>query len=158
MAKSYVSQGNKSDGTERRALKGDLRFAQQRLRSAPLGASYRPQNRPQNLVFYLVTSILLHSVLFLGSDYWLRAFALKQELSKPIPIEYVEVPPNKTKTPPKTSQRAAIDSVAGGKAKPKRPISAAKSASTIAPKTSKTSEPSEALEPERTQQKTVSSN
>ncbi|NMG06881.1 TonB family protein [Brasilonema sp. UFV-L1] len=147
MAKSYVSDSNRSDGSDRHTLEADTHKGS-RARS----------DRPGNLVFYLVTSILLHSVLFLGSDYWLRAFAPKQELSEPIPIEYVEVPPNKTNTPPKTSRRAAIDSVAGGKAKPERSISNAKPALTTVPKTSNTSTPSEVSQPEQTQQAIISSN
>ncbi|MBW4592546.1 MAG: TonB family protein [Brasilonema angustatum HA4187-MV1] len=141
MAKSHASQRNKSDGAKHHALKGD-----------------RPENRPENLIFYVVTSILLHSVLLIASDYWLRAVAPKQEVSEPIPIEFVQVPPNQTKTPPETSQRAAKNSVAGGKPKPGKPISAAKSGSTTAPETKSGSESSELLLPERTQQKTVSSN
>lgn len=141
MAKSHASQRNKSDAARDHALKGD-----------------RPENRPQNLIFYLVASILLHSVLFLGSDFWLRAFAPKQELSKTIPIEFIQVPPNQTKTPPETSQQAAKNSVAGGKAKPGKPISAELPTQTATPKTKSGSEPSEILLPQQTQQKTVSSN
>ena len=136
MAKSDKLQGYRSDHTWRSFARGD---------------------RPENLVFSVVISILLHSILFLGSDYWLRAFAPKQELSEPIPIEYIEVPPNTTKTPPETSRRAAKDSVAGGKAKPQTPISTAKSASSTAP-TSAASKPSEILLPEQTQQKAGSPN
>ncbi|ARV61103.1 hypothetical protein BZZ01_22995 [Nostocales cyanobacterium HT-58-2] len=115
-------------------------------------------DRPENLVLSLVTSILLHSVLFLGSDYWMRAFVPKQELSEPIPIEYVDVPPNETNKPPETSRRATKNSVAGGEAKPERPISTAKSASPTAPKTSTASEPSAVFLPERMQQKAESPN
>lgn len=136
MAKSDRLQGYRSDHTWRSFARGD---------------------RPENLVFSVVISILLHSILFLGSDYWLRAFAPKEELSEPIPIEYVEVPPNTTKTPPQTSRRAAKDSIAGGKAKPQTPISTAKSASSTAP-TSAASKPSEILLPEQTQQKAGSPN
>jgi TonB family protein len=141
MAKSHASQRNRNNGAKHRALKGDS-----------------PENRPQNLILYLVTSILLHSVLFFGSDYWFRAFAPKQELSTTIPIEFIEVPPNETKTPPETSRRAAKNSVAGGKAKSDKPISAGNLASTITPKTKSASEPSEVLLPQQTQQKTVLSN
>lgn len=149
MAKSHASQRNRNNSAKYRVLKGD----RQRRR-----LPHRPENRPQNLILYLITSILLHSVLFVGSDYWLRAFAPKQELSQPIPIEFVEVPPNETKTPPETSQRAAKNSVAGGKAKLEKPISAVNSASPATPKTNSASEPSEVLLSQRTQEKTVSSN
>ena len=114
-------------------------------------------DRSEDLLFGLVTSILLHIILFLGSNYWLRAFApqQKQDLSQSIPIEYVEVPPNQTKTPPpETSRRAANDSVAGGSVKLKSPVSAAKSAP-VAPKVS-ASEPAKAFLPKLTQPTAVS--
>ena len=114
-------------------------------------------DRSEDLLFGLVTSILLHIILFLGSNYWLRAFAeaQKQDLSQSIPIEYVEVPPNQTKTPPpETSRRAANDSVAGGSVKLKRPVSAAKSAP-VAPKVS-ASEAAKAFLPKLTQPTAVS--
>ncbi|BAY48970.1 TonB family protein [Scytonema sp. HK-05] len=136
MAKSDKLQGYRSDHTWRSFARGD---------------------RPEDLVFGVVISVLLHCILFLGSDYWLRAFAPKQELSEPIPIEYVEVPPNTTKTPPQTSRRAAKDSVAGGKAKPQSPISTAQSGSSTA-RTSAASKPSDILLPEQTQQKAGSPN
>ena len=117
---------------------------------------------PGYLFFELATSILLHCILFLGSNDWLRAFVPEQKLSQEIPIEYVEVPPDETKTPPKTSRRAAKDSVAGGKAKLERPVSAAKSASPVAPKASADSPkdlranlPAQAFRPELTQPKAV---
>ncbi len=109
-------------------------------------------DRSEDLLFGLVTSILLHIILFLGSSYWLRAFApkQKQEISQSIPIEYVEVPPNQTKTPPpETSRRAANDSVAGGEVKLKSPVSAAKSAP-VAPKVS-ASDAAKAFLPKLTQ-------
>ncbi|WP_017317875.1 TonB family protein [Mastigocladopsis repens] len=137
MAKSHRLQHDGGNPTWRSAARGE---------------------RPETLVLCLVTSFLLHSVLFLGSNYWLRAFAPKQEVSEAIPIEYVEVPPDETKTPPETSRRAAKDSVAGGKSKPERPISAAKSAYPTAPKASTASEPSEVFLPEGTPQKAVSPN
>ncbi len=114
-------------------------------------------DRSEDLLFGLVTSILLHIILFLGSSYWLRAFTpkQKQDLSQSIPIEYVEVPPNQTKTPPpETSRRAANDSVAGGSVKLKSPVSAAKSAP-VAPKVS-ASEPAKAFLPKLTQPTAVS--
>ncbi|WP_322646005.1 TonB family protein [Nostoc sp. ChiVER01] len=52
----------------------------------------------------------------------------KQEIAQETPIEVVEVPANKTDIPPKTSFRATKNSIAGGKALPKRPVSAMKSA------------------------------
>ncbi|MBR8834050.1 MAG: TonB family protein [Stigonema ocellatum SAG 48.90 = DSM 106950] len=117
-------------------------------------------DRPEDLLLGVVTSILLHSILFVIGNYWLRSVALKQKqnLSEPIPIEYVQVPPNKTKAPPKTSRRATKDSVAGGKAKRERPVSTAKSGSSVTPKVSASSpkdltvpEPAEAFLPELTQ-------
>ncbi|MBO3458841.1 TonB family protein [Aetokthonos hydrillicola Thurmond2011] len=91
--------------------------------------SYR-YNRSEDLVFGVVASLLLHFIIFLGSIYWLRTFAREQKLGDSIPIEYVEVPPNQTTTPPETSRRATKDSVAGGKADPTKPLSVARSGGT----------------------------
>ncbi|MBW4565180.1 MAG: TonB family protein [Mojavia pulchra JT2-VF2] len=77
---------------------------------------------PAQIIFCLVTSILLHSTLLMVSKYWLKAFM--PEPKQEIPIEVVEVFPNQTHIPPKTSFRATKDSIAGGKALPKRPVSA----------------------------------
>jgi TonB family protein len=77
---------------------------------------------PAQIIFCLVTSILLHSTLLMVSKYWLKAFM--PEPKQEIPIEVVEVFPNETHIPPKTSFRATKDSIAGGKALPKRPVSA----------------------------------
>ncbi|MEH1955466.1 TonB family protein [Nostoc sp.] len=81
----------------------------------------------------VVTSILLHSILLIGSKYWHRALMHepKQEISQEIPIEIVEVPYNTTDIPPETSLRATKNSLAGGKALPERPISVIKSANLI---------------------------
>jgi TonB family protein len=119
---------------------------------------HRSDERPDNLVIYLVISILLHSVLLLGNDEWFRAFAPKQELSEPIPIEYVEIPPEQTKTPSETSRRAIKDSVAGGKANPRKPLSTAKSAPPTTPKASSGLRAVEALPSEQTPQKAISPN
>ena len=114
-------------------------------------------DRSEDLLFGLVTSILLHIILFLGSNYWLRAFApkQKQDLSQSIPIEYVEVPPNQTKTPPpETSRRAANDSVAGGFVKLKRPVSATKPAPVV--RKVSASDAAKAFAPQLTQPTAVS--
>jgi TonB family protein len=81
----------------------------------------------------VVTSILLHSILLIGSKYWHRALMHepKQEISQEIPIEVFEVLPNKTDIPPKTSLRASKNSLAGGKALPERFISVVKSANLV---------------------------
>ena len=87
------------------------------------------RDRPEDLIFGIVTSVLLHSILFLGYSYWQKiAPEQKRSQTPPIPIEFVEVPPNpkQIKPPPQTKRRAANDSVAGGKANPKQPISAAR--------------------------------
>lgn len=78
----------------------------------------------------VITSILLHSILLIGSKYWYRALMreLKQEITQEMPIEVVEVPANKTDIPPQTSFRATKNSIAGGKALPERPVSVVKSA------------------------------
>ncbi|GAB1543349.1 hypothetical protein NUACC21_60230 [Scytonema sp. NUACC21] len=88
----------------------------------------------EDLRFSLVASIVLHSILFFVANHWLQTTS-EQKLSQPIPIEYIEVPPDKTKIPPKTPTRATRDSVAGGQAKPDRPVSTAKSTSPSEPKT-----------------------
>ncbi len=82
------------------------------------------RDRPGDLLVGIVVSILLHLTLFFGYDYWLRAFKPEPSLSsQPIPIEFVEVPPNPKQTPPpQTKRRAANNSVAGGKAKPEQPV------------------------------------
>ncbi|MEH2390685.1 MAG: TonB family protein [Nostoc sp.] len=91
--------------------------------------SVRPLDMPQGVV----TSILLHSIFLVGSKYWYRALMHepKQEISQEIPIEIVEVPPQKTDITPQTSFRATKNSLAGGKALPKRPISVMKSANLV---------------------------
>ncbi len=118
---------------------------------------YNRSDRPGDLVIGLIASIVLHSLLFIGSKYWLQIFKA-EEKPQPIPIEFVEVPPNQTKTPPKTSRMSTKDSVAGGKAKPKQPISAAKSAAPSVPESSASSsknfsdsQPAEESPPELTQ-------
>ena len=123
--------------------------------------------RQGEILLGLVTSILLHFILFMGSNYWLRAFVPKpkQEISQEIPIEVVEVPPDETHIPPQTSLRATKDSIAGGKALPKRPVSAVKSGNPDAdkapresPKDLTDSSPAEVFQPEREQQKATSLN
>ncbi|WP_375471426.1 TonB family protein [uncultured Nostoc sp.] len=51
----------------------------------------------------------------------------KQEISQEIPIEIVEVPPQKTDITPPSSLRATKNSLAGGKALPERPVLGVKS-------------------------------
>ncbi|MEH2445281.1 MAG: hypothetical protein V7K18_05730, partial [Nostoc sp.] len=123
--------------------------------------------RPLDMLFGIVTSILLHSILLMGSKYWHRALMREpnQEISQEIPIEVVEVPPNKTDIPPQTPLRATKDSIAGGKALPERPVSAMKSANPTGHKASSESSfdltpssPAEVFQPERQQQKTASPN
>ena len=123
--------------------------------------------RPLDMLLGIVTSILLHSILLIGSKYWHRALMREpnQELTQEIPIEVVEVPPNKTDIPPQTSLRATKDSIAGGKASPERPVSAMKSANPTGHKASSESSfdltpssPAEVFQPERQQQKTASPN
>lgn len=84
-------------------------------------------NSQSELIIGLVASILLHSIVLIGATNWVRSAEHKQKLSSSIPIEFVEVPPQAATPPPKTKLRAANDSVARGIAKPKQPISAAKS-------------------------------
>ncbi|MEH1934798.1 MAG: TonB family protein [Nostoc sp.] len=119
--------------------------------------------RPGQMLQGLVSSILLHSTLLMGSKYWLRAFM--PEPKQEIPIEVVEVYPNETHIPQKTSFRATKDSIAGGKALPKRPISAVKSANSDAHKASSKSSfdltalsPAEVFQPKPRQQKAESPN
>lgn len=78
----------------------------------------------------VVISILLHSILLVGSKYWHKGLMRepKQEITQEIPIEVVEVPAKKVDIPPQTSFRASKDSIAGGKALPERPVSVVKSA------------------------------
>ncbi|MEH1795662.1 MULTISPECIES: energy transducer TonB [unclassified Nostoc] len=94
---------------------------------------YHRSVRPLDMLQGVVTSILLHSIFLVGSKYWYRALMHepKQEISQEIPIEIVEVPPQKTDITPQTSFRATKNSLAGGKALPKRPISVMKSANLV---------------------------
>ncbi|MHC5926248.1 energy transducer TonB [Nostoc sp.] len=91
---------------------------------------YHRSVRPFDLLQGVVTSILLHSIFLVGSKYWYRALMPepKQEISQEIPIEIVEVPPQKTDITPPSSLRATKNSLAGGKALPKRPVLGVKSA------------------------------
>ncbi|MHC5598796.1 MAG: TonB family protein [Nostoc sp.] len=89
----------------------------------------------------------------------------KQEITQEIPIEIVEVPPNKTDIPPKTSLRATKDSIAGGKALPERPVSVVKSANLAGHKAYSessfdltASSPAKVFQPEAKQQKRESPN
>ncbi|MEH2007393.1 energy transducer TonB family protein [Nostoc sp.] len=118
--------------------------------------------RPGQMLQGLVISILLHSTLIIGR-YWLTAFTPKPK--EEIPIEVVEVYPNETHIPQKTSFRATKDSIAGGKALPKRPVSAVKSTNSDAHKASSKSpldltalSPAKVLQPEPRQQKAESLN
>ncbi|WP_442949778.1 hypothetical protein, partial [Nostoc sp.] len=87
------------------------------------------------------------------------------ESKQEIPIEVVEVDPNETHTPQKTLFRATKDSIAGGKALPKRPVSAVKSANSDVHKASSKSpfdltalSPAKVFQPEPRQQKAESPN
>ena len=90
-----------------------------------------------DLIFGLVTSILLHCIIFLGRNYWMQAFAPNQkpDISQSIPIEIVEVPRDRTQKPPETSRRAAKNSVAGGKVKLDKPAAVAQGAQSVKSKT-----------------------
>ncbi|MBD2534668.1 TonB family protein [Nostoc flagelliforme FACHB-838] len=127
---------------------------------------YHRRVRPLNMLQGVVTSILLHSILLMGSKYWHTALMRepKQEITQEIPIEVVEVTPDKTDIPPQTSLRATKNSIAGGKALPERPVSVVKSASPTGHKAYKersfetTSSPAQVLQTGRQQQKTESPN
>ncbi|MEH1940877.1 MAG: TonB family protein [Nostoc sp.] len=128
---------------------------------------YHRSVRPLYMLQGVVTSILLHSILLMGSKYWYRALMHepKQAITQEIPIEVVEVPANKTDTPPQTSLRATKDSIAGGKALPERPVSVVKSANPAGYKAYNersfdltTSFPAEVFKTERQQQKRESPN
>ena len=97
-------------------------------------------DRPGELIFGIVISLLLHVVLWLGRNHWLQAVAPRQQPAPEIPVEFVEVPPSQTKPPPETSRRAANDSVAGGEAKPQKPLTAIKP-TPATPKTSNSNSP-----------------
>ncbi|MEH2361407.1 MAG: hypothetical protein V7K58_17160, partial [Nostoc sp.] len=119
--------------------------------------------RPGQMLQGLVISILLHSTLLIGSKYWLRGFM--PEPKQEIPIEVVEVDPNETHIPQKTLFRATKDSIAGGKALPKKPVSAVKSANSDVHKASSKSpfdltalSPAKVFESEPRRQKAESAN
>ncbi|MBN4005366.1 energy transducer TonB [Nostoc sp. LPT] len=87
------------------------------------------------------------------------------EPKQEIPIEVVEVYPNETHIPQKTSFRATKNSIAGGKALPKKPVSAVNSANSDAHKASSKSpldsttlSSAEVFRPEQREQKAESPN
>lgn len=94
---------------------------------------YHRSVRPLDMLQGVVISILLHSIFLVGSKYWYRVLMHepKQEISQEIPIEIVEVSPQKTDITPPSSLRATKNSLAGGKALPKKPISVVKSANLV---------------------------
>lgn len=124
---------------------------------------YHRSVRPLDMLQGVVTSILLHSIFLVGSKYWYRALMHepKQEISQEIPIEIVEVSPQKTDITPPSSLRATKNSLVGGKALPKRPISVVKSANLVGQKADNersfdltASSPLKVFQTERQQQKT----
>lgn len=124
---------------------------------------YHRSVRPLDMLQGVVTSILLHSIFLVGSKYWYRALMHepKQEISQEIPIEIVEVPPQKTDITSPSSLRATKNSLAGGKALPKRPISVVKSANLVGQKADNersfdltASSPLKVFQTQRQQQKT----
>ena len=84
----------------------------------------RRRSNADALWFGIVISILVHVIFFLGYDYWIRILPKPKQQSRaePIPLEFVEVPPQPKKPPPETKRRAANDSIAGGKANRRRPL------------------------------------
>lgn len=103
--------------------------------------------RSEDLLAGLAASILLHLVLLIGASNWLLTHAPdRRQDSQPVPIKFVEVPPEETKPPKETKLRAAQNSSASGKAKPETSVSATKLVPTVAPKTA--SSPKNSLVPE----------
>jgi len=103
--------------------------------------------RSEDLLTGLAASILLHLVLLIGANNWLLTHAPdRRQDSQPIPIKFVEVPPEETKPPKETKLRAARNSSASGKAKPEQSVSATKLAPTAAQRTA--SSPKNSLAPE----------
>lgn len=91
--------------------------------------------RSEDLLAGLAASIVLHLVLLIGASNWLLTHAPeRRQDSQPVPIKFVEVPPEETKPPKETKLRAAQNSSASGKAKPETSVSAPKSALTTAQK------------------------
>lgn len=84
----------------------------------------RRRNNTDALLFGIVISILVHVIFFLSYDYWIRILPKPKQQSRaePIPLEFVEVPPQARKPPSETKRRAANDSVAGGKANRRQPL------------------------------------
>jgi len=97
----------------------------------------RRKSNADALWFGIVISILLHVIFFLSYDYWIRLLPKPQQQSRvePIPLEFVEVPPQPKKPPLETKRRAANDSVAGGKANRRLPL-ATRPNNPTAPRTS----------------------
>jgi TonB family protein len=109
------------------------------------------QSYPQNLILFLGLSVAIHGILLVGYGHfsklenWLNG--LQPHPTKPsfIPIDYVEIPPNaKSSTPPpSTPYKASFNSVAGGPARPDRPVSAIASSTSA----SQRPQPSQAIPP-----------
>ncbi|MGL5925997.1 TonB family protein [Chroococcidiopsis sp.] len=102
----------------------------------------RRRSNTDALWFGIVISLLVHVIFFLSYDYWIRILPKPKQQSRtePIPLEFVEVPPQPKKPPPDTKRRAVNDSVAGGKANRRRPL-ATRPNNPTAPRTSSRTTP-----------------
>ena len=93
---------------------------------------HRFGNRPHNLIRFLAISLLLHGVVFLGLQIYLRSngeHSLRTEPNAVLPVKFIEVPADKLVKPPNDAKlKASSNSRAGGEARPELPLAAGASA------------------------------
>lgn len=84
-------------------------------------------HHPYNLMFFLLGSVLLHGVAFLGVETYSRwsPNPTQSNSDSATPVEYVEVPAQIALVPPPAAERRALtNTVAGGAARPELPVAA----------------------------------
>ncbi len=83
-------------------------------------------NRPHNLMRFLAISLLLHGVVFLGLETYLRMngnHPFRTEPDALLPVKFIEVPADKLVKPPSDAKlKASSNSRAGGEARPELPL------------------------------------
>lgn len=102
-------------------------------------------HHPYNLMFFLVGSVLLHGVVFLGVEIHSRwsPNSTQSDLDSAIPVEYIEVPAQVAIVPPPAvERRASINTVAGGAARPELPVAAGAGGATPRPSSQSTAQSS----------------
>lgn len=91
-------------------------------------------HHPYNLIFFLLGSVLLHGVAFLGMETYSRwsPNPAQSDSDSAIPVEYIEVPAQVALVPPSAAERrASTNTVAGGAARPELPVAAGAGGATV---------------------------